>query len=866
MKIRYCAVALVAFISAASAQPAQDPLERFRHGTRTYDWKGLVESRAIHAVKGAQFQPDQLRAFLPKAWRGWNRLNARNVEQAEELRLQLVRLERELRAIEAPRDALAYYRTPGGFDWATINAQNVLFRPSAYALRLGDLSELLRDAKGKRERVLLREGANIERQILRLTQLIEERKRVLGRSNYDRLSKFRTKSGAVDFDRAWDSLTDRKAKDYTLRSPEGLSQLAEAALKEARNDVRNLEWAIKYAEGREVSENERRLLRVFSEVGYAESEITERSWLSRGAHKTLATTRLPDLRIDWRSLREKGLTTGDKAHVREVALLNAQRSTLRLDTIMGRWYMQIGGHYPGAEHELRAIRNRLRAIAKAYPGDLGKWAQRLELNMPKDAEVRGISEAGRELTDRFASFRRADGTVDWKAVKASAGSRVAHEVGGAGHFALALFLKEFAQVVATGDALRMEEFFDYLASTDFFKHYGLFVLGARSTEVAYQRYLAKHIKPRFMRGALKSHLALAAGMALPLIAEGNFEGKTYAISLASLGLSSVAVRAGVRGLSWVRPLSQARKAGVGGAALKAGRLARMGGWFYTAGELAVILLLSEQIDHQVNDWLDERAARSGVQAASEAFRAVVADPQSDADQIAAAARELHETFGAYRNFLYRPLHAEEARLAVRLQKVAEASKLNEDRAQAALHRLENQRALRERMIERYGSLQAYAEHLRARGDQALDAQVAEATRVYAEQREELLEKVYQGNEREGSLLRELDRAELDLAFGGTPQAQRSDFFAERARRAASRRLGGALDQLSRNRLQVYEDELALLAAAQGALERRGQVTKAAALQRTIAITSHTKALDAGLLKEPAIERKDGILSALAADR
>lgn len=170
------------------------------------------------------------------------------------------------------------------------------------------------------------------------------------------------------------------------------------------------------------------------------------------------------------------------------------------------------------------------------------------------------------------------------------------------------------------------------------------------------------------------------------------------------------------------------------------------------------------------------------------------------------------------------------------------------------------------MIERYGSLQAYAEHLRARGDQALDAQVAEATRVYAEQREELLEKVYQGNEREGSLLRELDRAELDLAFGGTPQAQRSDFFAERARRAASRRLGGALDQLSRNRLQVYEDELALLAAAQGALERRGQVTKAAALQRTIAITSHTKALDAGLLKEPAIERKDGILSALAADR
>jgi len=131
MKIRYCAVALVALISAASAQPDQDPLRRFRRGSTSYDWRGLVESRAIHGVKGAQFQPDQLRAFLPNAWQGWDRLSARNVEQAEELRGQLLRLERELRAIEAPRDALAYYRTPGGFDWATLNAQNVLFRPSA---------------------------------------------------------------------------------------------------------------------------------------------------------------------------------------------------------------------------------------------------------------------------------------------------------------------------------------------------------------------------------------------------------------------------------------------------------------------------------------------------------------------------------------------------------------------------------------------------------------------------------------------------------------------------------------------------------------------------------------------------------------
>ena len=54
---------------------------------------------------------------------------------------------------------------------------------------------------------------------------------------------------------------------------------------------------------------------------------------------------------------------------------------------------------------------------------------------------------------------------------------------GLAHFGLALFLKGGAVVAAPGDRSRIVEFFDGLMTTDFYKHYGLFVAGARVGEI-----------------------------------------------------------------------------------------------------------------------------------------------------------------------------------------------------------------------------------------------------------------------------------------------------------------------------------------------------------------------------------------------
>ena len=78
-------------------------------------------------------------------------------------------------------------------------------------------------------------------------------------------------------------------------------------------------------------------------------------------------------------------------------------------------------------------------------------------------------------------------------------------------------------------------------------------------------------------------MALATGLALPAIARGEFTGKAFAISLGSLGLSSTAVRTGAAGIKWLYDLKQAKRVGaLARFGAGASRLARFGGWFYTA--------------------------------------------------------------------------------------------------------------------------------------------------------------------------------------------------------------------------------------------------------------------------------------------
>jgi hypothetical protein len=471
-------------------------------------------------------------------------------------------------------------------------------------------------------------------------------------------------------------------------------------------------------------------------------------------------------------------------------------------------------------------------------------------------------EALERTLARLAPFRRADGTVKWAAARRG-GALVAEGVGGTAHFALALFLKEVAVVAATGDRARIEEFFDSLATTDFYVHYGLFVTGARAADLAYTRYLQRYVKPQFVNGLLKTNLVLAAGLALPMIVEGQFSGKTFAISLTSLGLSSAAVRSGVAGIRWVMDLKRAQSTGaLGRVGASAGRLARLGGWFYTAAELAVILYVAEEIDERIHDYLDLRAARDAIGDASRDLVAALDDPTVSAADAEEAARAYGEAWTAYRNFLYHPLEEDEEVFAGRMEKLAREAKLAADKRAVTLAKLEDHPALKASALRRYGSLEAYAAALRAEDEEALADDLATAMRSYEANRAEHLREVYEDGRREGALLGGLDHAEW--LFDGAPRGAandpwgtRNDAFARWGRSRSRSSLRDVFGDASTNRLQTYDDEAEVLAALAARLRARGQGEAADALDGRRERVALLQDVDARLV------RGDGLVAPLS---
>ncbi|RMG13373.1 MAG: hypothetical protein D6731_12280 [Planctomycetota bacterium] len=411
---------------------------------------------------------------------------------------------------------------------------------------------------------------------------------------------------------------------------------------------------------------------------------------------------------------------------------------------------------------------------------------------PRGREV-AMARASAGLPDRFASYRRADGTIDWGRLSAE-GAR-AH---GAGllHFGLALFLKELAVVARTGDRLRLEEFFGGLLTTDFFLTYGLFSAGAHAGNVAYSRFLARHVKPRFVSNVLRTNVTLALGMALPELVSGRFDGKAFAIDLGALALSATAVKAGLAGVSWVYDLGRAERAGHllrAGARLRS--LARAGAWLYSAAETAVVLYFGEALAERARAALDERAARREVaEAGRAALRAARGD---DAEAFASALARLRAAHQDWRDLLLADLDAAEARYLGRLGRAARDAKLLADRERALRDRLAGPgaAALRARLLARHGDLDAAVEARFAADRAALERRLAEAMQAYERERAEVLRRVYEGPRREGAYL---DGVALDA----------SGFWARR-------RFAFALREVSANRLQAYEDELAFLDALRG---------------------------------------------------
>jgi len=462
-----------------------------------------------------------------------------------------------------------------------------------------------------------------------------------------------------------------------------------------------------------------------------------------------------------------------------------------------------------------------------------------------------LERVARGEVDALAKYRRADGTLKWKELTKD---RALREGVGLAHFGLALFLKEVAVVTATGDRARIEEFFDGLMTTDFYKHYGMFVVGARVGEVAYVKYLQRYVKPKFVNGLLKTNLVLAAGIALPMIVEGTFEGKAFAITLGSLGISSAAVQGGMKSIRWVMSLKKARQTGVlAKVGLQGTRLARFGGWFYTAAELAVVLYFAEEIDKGVNAWLDAKAAREALGKAGADYVKAVNDPNATADKIREASEAYHAAWIEYRDFLYGPLHMDEAQLAQRLEGLARRAKIEADKRKAAVERVAQHPALKKRMEARYGSLEAYADHLLGESEKEIETQVNTYINSFNLNRKKHLDEVYFSNKRADAFMSDLENRDWLLngakaGAAGDPWGGRTDRWATLGRERAMEDLADALSGAGKNRLQAYEDEASVYASMAAILRDRGQDELAAEIDKRREIVGALAKADEALIK------------------
>lgn len=519
----------------------------------------------------------------------------------------------------------------------------------------------------------------------------------------------------------------------------------------------------------------------------------------------------------------------------------------RLDNIRDMKSFEVAGKvgYLGTTREtvIKALAVKHPDLAKALDAEVKKELARWEAQLGAGADL-------------LARYRRADGTVRWKAAVRDG---VMREGSALARFTLALFLKELAVVVRTGDRLRIEEFFEGLATTDFFVHYGLFAVGARGGEVLYARYLQRHVRPGFVGGLLKANVALATGLALPQIARGELKGEAFAISLTALGLSSTAIRAGLRGLSWVSGLDRARRAGsFAKLGLKLGKLGNVAGWVYAVGETVVVLTLADAIEQRLTAWRDGQKARAAMGEAGQAFLTAAAKPGVTPEQLQSALGTYQDAWNAYREFLYAPVLQQEALLNARLGKSARTAKLMADERAAALTKLSSTPAVKRSLERRYGSLEQWSDARAAADNAKLEAKLKEILTAHTHGVDAGLKQVYAVERRDGGYLSDLEAEDRARLVGHDPHAGRDDPFARWSRDRSASRQADALSAVSPNRIQTYADELAALALARTAVGNEPDLIAVLARAEAIARRAHEL--------ETTFSRKRGLAAALEDSR
>ncbi|MCA8920927.1 MAG: hypothetical protein KDD82_03895 [Planctomycetes bacterium] len=279
--------------------------------------------------------------------------------------------------------------------------------------------------------------------------------------------------------------------------------------------------------------------------------------------------------------------------------------------------------------ELRAIQESRRLGAELTSQAVarflnGSGAERMRLvadALGYSAQPNGVSEAradqerrarelraGEQVGQALAQFRDPQGRIDWKRVGAS---EIGGSASGFGQFAFALFLKELMVAAQSSDPERLSVFLDQVTSQEFLVDYTLFVAGARAADSLYGARARRYFKQGAMSGFLRTHFVLAAGLAVPSVARGEFQFETYGVDLLALSMSVTAVtgvtRLGRGALQLVAPGKRAL--------LRGGRMLNVAGWVYQAGETAVVLWLSDPIANRIDRYLDERNLRNTIRGA-----------------------------------------------------------------------------------------------------------------------------------------------------------------------------------------------------------------------------------------------------------
>lgn len=126
------------------------------------------------------------------------------------------------------------------------------------------------------------------------------------------------------------------------------------------------------------------------------------------------------------------------------------------------------------------------------------------------------------------------------------------------------FLKKLAEIAQAGDRTRIEQYFDNLLIVDFFADHGRYVPGR--DRGAFNRYLAKYVKPAFVKGVLQAKQPPARMVGLA----------TLAIPFDALSLAESALDVATRSIEWlvrIKPTDSTASVG----------------WRYTVGDVSVVL-------------------------------------------------------------------------------------------------------------------------------------------------------------------------------------------------------------------------------------------------------------------------------------